>query len=390
MKTSALIFALSLALILISCGKKSENAVTVEVIDGIEYVHNTEAPANPLKTLSFEEELAIGGEDDEGNIILFEAGFLIVDENENIYITDRRDFNIKVFDKKGTYLRTIGAKGEGPGEFQYIGYIAFLPDERLLVMDFQARRTSLFEPSGEFISSHQWTKWYSQLVLTMNSSYFVQERVREAGTDPFANQKLKIDEISLDGKEIRSFGNFVLAESRRVTQGGITIGMSAPHSPRSIFAGDIRNQCIFHCVNNKYSIEVYDSHGNIFRTIDRPYDPLPYTREDKKEFLARSEGRPDNIKKLVNGMKFPVVKNIAARMLTDDQGNLWIRTNEVRDEGETRVIAYDVFDKDGDYDSKVWLEIHPEIILKGKMYNHYTDRETGYAFIKRYRMIWSD
>jgi hypothetical protein len=76
-------------------------------------------------------------------------------------------------------------------------------------------------------------------------------------------------------------------------------------------------------------------------------------------------------------------------MLVDDQGNLWIRTNEVREDGETRITAYDVFDKDGYYDSKVWLEMHPEIIVKGKRYNHYADEE-GYTYMKRYHMIWSE
>jgi len=226
--------------------------------------------------------------------------------------------------------------------------------------------------------------------LTTNSSYFVQEIVREEGTDPLANRKLIIDEIGFDGNEIRSFGEFVLPEFRTLTEGNISFGITVPHSPRSIFAGDLRKQCIFHCLNNKYSIEIYDLQGNIFRTIDRPYDPLPYTSEDKKKFLARYEARPDeNMKKLVSGMNFPSVKNIAARMLTDDQGNLWIQTNEVREDGETWFTAYDLFNENGSYDSKVWLEMRPEIILKGKMYTMYANEETGYTYIKRYRMIWS-
>lgn len=41
------------------------------MIDGIEYVHNPEIPLNPNKMVSFEEELSIGEEDEEGNIVLF-------------------------------------------------------------------------------------------------------------------------------------------------------------------------------------------------------------------------------------------------------------------------------------------------------------------------------
>jgi len=34
---------------------------TVEVIDGIEYIHNTETPLYPDKTVTFIEELSLGG-----------------------------------------------------------------------------------------------------------------------------------------------------------------------------------------------------------------------------------------------------------------------------------------------------------------------------------------
>jgi hypothetical protein len=390
MRTKNLIFVISIALVFISCSKSPENAASVEVVDGIELVHNTAVPLHPEKSLSLEEELAIGG-DDGDNALIVEAGYFIVDKDGTFYIANRRDFNIKVFDKEGNYLHTIGKKGEGPGEFQYVGYITFLLDGRLLVMDQRAQRTSLFESSGEFISSHQWKKRYSQLVLTTNASYFVQELVREEGADPLAERRLVIDEIDLDGNEINSFGEFKLPEFKTLDVGGGVIVISVPHSPRSIFTGDLWNQNIYHCLNSQYLIEVYDPQGNILRKIDRPYEPLPFTSEDKKNFLARYERRPDErMKKLVEGMDFPSVKNVTSKMFTDDQGNLWIQTLEQREEGEISFTAFDIFDKDGFYDSRVWLDVFPEIVQQGKVYSRRQDQETGYVYLKRHRMIWSE
>ena len=147
-----LISTLVLSLILSCCSKAPESLASRETIDGIEHVRNTAEPRYPDKTLTLEEELAIGGEDQEGNVILFDAGYVLVDEDENIWIVDRRDFNIKVFDPEGNFVRSIGKQGEGPGEFQGVGYVTFLPDGRLLVMDYQASRTSLFDKAGGFIS----------------------------------------------------------------------------------------------------------------------------------------------------------------------------------------------------------------------------------------------
>ena len=391
MNNRVLISTLLLALFVSSCSKTPEDLASREIIDGIEHVHNASVPLHPNTTLSIEEELSIGGEDDEGDIILYETGNVIVDDAEDIYIVDRQDFKIKVFTPEGDFIRSIGRQGEGPGEFQFIGYVTFVPDGRLLVMDFRARRTSLFDKTGPFISGHPWTKSFSQPVLATDSSYFVQVRIVGEGSDPLSERRLVIDEIDFEGNEIRSFGEYQMPELRVLTQGNIMFGMSVPHSPHSLFAGDMTNQYLYHCLNDKYLIDVIDSQGNIFRKIERPYDPLPYTGQDKEEFLARYRERGDeNQIKLVEGMDFPSVKNVMVRMMTDDQGNLWVQTHEIREEGDTEATAYDVFTRDGTYDMRVWLEVRPEVIKKGKMYVRDADPDTGYTYIKRFRMIWSE
>jgi hypothetical protein len=385
------LLTLLLALFVSSCSKTPENLASREVIDGIEYVHNAAVPAHPDVRLSLEEELSIGGEDDEGNIILYEAGNVIVDEAEDIYIVDRQDFQIKVFSPEGSFIRSIGKQGEGPGEFQAIGYVTFVPDGRLLVMDFRSRRTSLFDIAGNFISGHPWTKSFSQLVLPTNSSYFVQEFIIEEGSDPLSERRLVLDEVDFEGNQIRSFGEYKMAELRVLTQGNIMFGMSVPHSPQSLFAGDMSNQYLYHCLNDTYLIDVLDTQGTIFRKIELPYDPLPYTSHDKEQFLDRYREREDeNQLKLVEGMDFPSEKNVMARMMTDDEGNLWVQTHEIREDGDTKTTAYDIFNGDGTYDMKVWLEMRPDVIKKGRMYIHYADEDTGFTYIKRFRMIWSE
>ncbi len=385
------LLTLLLAVFVSSCSKPPEALTSREIIDGIEYVRNTALPLRPDITLSLEEELSIGGEDDQGNIILFETGSVIVDEGGDMYIVDRQDAQIKVFDPEGNFIRSIGRKGEGPGEFQVVAYVMFVPDDRLLVMDFMARRTSLLERSGDFISSHQWTKSFSQPVLTTDSSYFVRERVTEEGADALSERRLVMDELDFEGNEIRSFGDYTPPEMRMLRQGNIMFGMSVPHSPQSIFTGDMANQCFYHCLNDTYLIEVSNTEGNVFRKIDRPYDPLPYTSKDKEEVLARfrERGNPEQMK-LVEGMDFPAVKNVMERMTTDDEGNLWVATHEIREEGDVEARAYDIFDRDGTYDMRLWLEKRPSAFMRGKMYVHYTDPDTGYTFIKRFRMIWGE
>ena len=193
MRKGLSIFSLITFVILSACSKKPESAARVEIIDGIKYVHNTEIPLHPNKTVAFEEDLSIGGEDDEGNIVLFRPSRFLVDQNENIYVTDRQDQVIKVFDPDGRYMWTIGAKGEGPGEFRSVGYQIFLPDGRLLVMDSSARRISIFNSSGEFLESYQWKKQLGRLQFATDSSCIVSEYIFE-GDDPLEERRLCIKE----------------------------------------------------------------------------------------------------------------------------------------------------------------------------------------------------
>jgi hypothetical protein len=87
---------------------------SIEEKNGMLFVKNPDEPLfeDPLFTL--EEELSIGGTDDREEYIFMEMSRIAIDDHENIYILDRRAAHIKVFNSSGTYLRTIGRKGQVP------------------------------------------------------------------------------------------------------------------------------------------------------------------------------------------------------------------------------------------------------------------------------------
>lgn len=60
---------------------------------------------------------------------------------------------LSLFDRTGKFLRSIGKKGNGPGEFQGIGAIAFGPNDSLHVFDQVLHRYSVFDPEFRFVSS---------------------------------------------------------------------------------------------------------------------------------------------------------------------------------------------------------------------------------------------
>jgi len=248
-----------------------------------------------------------------------------------------------------------------------------------MVIDNRAKRTSFFDSSGQFLKSFQWQKQYSRFHLMKNASYVTSE----------FDLWLSVKEIDFEGEEIRSYGDFTREKPLIIRQGNAKTFMSYPVSPSSLFTGDPYKEFFYHCLNNKYVIEVYDTSGKLFRKIDRPYEPVPFTDKDKEEYWARYEGQtPEMIRKEVEAKHMPKVKNIVSKMYVDDKSNLWIRTNEIKIEEGKIMTAFDIFNPDGHYYARVWIPIFPQIFKRGKMYKMDIDLDTRSHTLKRYKVVW--
>jgi len=384
-KLAYLILCMFILLVVAGCKKKAAGP-KVETIEGVTYIHNQATPLHPDKTVTFEEEFTFKEKDETGEIRLFKPGNFAVDDQDSVYIEDKSDMAIKVFDAQGKFLRSIGRQGSGPAEFAGIDEVIPLPGGRLLVTDFEVRRTSFFSPDGRFLTSFQWKKDYGRVHLVGNSTYTVDEIV-------FNKDKNErwIKTIDFNGEEKVSFGKFTYPEFKRIQISGGAIAMSVPWSPSSVFAGDEKRQWLYHCPTDRYLIEVYDRQGKLFRKVDRPYEPVTVTREDIDKIKARYIKKPDSpVAKIFQQMALPKVKPIANRLFVDSEGNLWVQTNEVKKEGDKEFTAFDIFNPDGFYDARVWLDTSPERFANGKMYRMAEDAETGLYQVKRYRVVWKE
>ena len=90
-----ILFVISIFILFLffACGKKPESEASIEIIDGIEHIRNTGIPLHPDRSVTFEEELSIGG---EGYEMLSRPMQYIIDNEGSIYISDWQDQAIKV------------------------------------------------------------------------------------------------------------------------------------------------------------------------------------------------------------------------------------------------------------------------------------------------------
>lgn len=75
---------------------------------------------------------------------------LAFDQSGRIAVADASEGKVRLYDRFGRLLRTLGRKGEGPGEFSQPRFPRFTPDGGLYIGDGQAGRVSRFDSAGSF------------------------------------------------------------------------------------------------------------------------------------------------------------------------------------------------------------------------------------------------
>src|SRR4030042_6622910 len=108
---------LSVSLVLFFLGVAE--AQNIRTVDGVIVVSNgkrpTPPPGQPTR-LTLTEELTVGLSKNPDESFT-DVSYLVVDGEGKIFCLDIKDQKIKVFDKNGAFLRAIGKRGQGPGEF---------------------------------------------------------------------------------------------------------------------------------------------------------------------------------------------------------------------------------------------------------------------------------
>ncbi len=91
-------------------------------------------------------EFAIGELDGPEEYLFGSIGSFAVDDDRNVYVLDTQAQHVQVFDSAGTYVRTLGGRGEGPGELSFASSVATLPDGRVVVYEAFSPRIQVYGP----------------------------------------------------------------------------------------------------------------------------------------------------------------------------------------------------------------------------------------------------
>ena len=132
---------------------------------------------------------------------------VLTDSNGDIYVaeshTDVEDPNlvgrISVFDKSGTFLRTIGKTGTGPGEFRTPHALVFDSQGRLIVADRHNHRIQILTKAGKYISEYREFSRVSGLTIDKNDTIYAADSESDAQRHPGWLKGIRIGSLK-DGK----------------------------------------------------------------------------------------------------------------------------------------------------------------------------------------------
>lgn len=335
-------------------------------------VKNPKEPMSGSDVLFLQEELSVGKAEGKEEYLFYDIRSPVsnvdVDAQNNIYVLDIKASQVKVFDKDGHFVRTIGRKGQGPGEFEGAWKIFISSGNELIVEGMMSRRLDYFNLDGVYIKRVSIAQAnISEVNMDSTGTIYGVSSIQDRN-----NPRIELKKFD---RNLRVLGTLDMVPKWNDERDGYNPFVGGIH--QHILPGD---QVLIGS-NRKYELKVFNSQARLVKIIQKEYEAARVTKEDIEErekgmiYKGGSGPSPQYVKFLPPFMSF----------MTDDKGWIFVRLNERTK--ERKYSLYDIFDAEGKCLAKQVFRFWPVLWKKGKLYAVEED-EDGNQFLKRYNVIW--
>jgi hypothetical protein len=177
-----------IAVTLAGCsGADARNAGTTIDASGDTVVAHTAPPHNETPA-TLVREISIGESDGAPEYSFSEISDLAVGNEGQIYVWDRKEKALRLYDAQGRFVRQIGRSGSGPGEYDRINGIAVRADGKLAVWDAGNGRINLYAANGDYETTWKLTSgFFTSRAVTSDTAnnVYIRASVRRDSTKPF-------------------------------------------------------------------------------------------------------------------------------------------------------------------------------------------------------------
>ncbi|HWV56962.1 MAG TPA: 6-bladed beta-propeller [Longimicrobiales bacterium] len=285
------------------------------------------------------EELRIGAAEGNGADVFGEISTIGVSPTGLIHVVNWQTQEIRVFQPDGRFVRSIGRRGSGPGEFHDAFGLEWDEQGNLWVIDAGNARYTVYDSTGALVATHD-RRVYGDVhpwLGGFGSDGFLYDL--GASTSPGVESRVRYFRVDSAGVIRDSIPPF--------TGPAPAAGPAVLHAvtPRLDWRFDPRGY-IWFGNTGEYRLVQRSLAGDTVRIVERKHSPLPLSHAE----TARIRDALDGMRSLEGESgpqpDIPAVKPVFERLHFDSQGNLLVQ--RVGGEG-TKGTAFDVFDPEGRY-----------------------------------------
>ncbi len=361
------LFLLLLAGILAACGSAAESAPRVEISDsaGVRIVMNRSArwAEGEAWRVPGEPELVIGTLAGPPEEQFVEIAAAARQSDGDIVLADRGAAAVRLYNREGLFLRTLGGQGSGPGEYRDPASVLVTVGDSITVWDDQLYRSTRYDPSGNRVAIHTLDR--ATLAKAVEPPLYpgpgmplpngdVLVRLVEKAKDQLSGVFRASSGLLRAEKALRHVDTVVFFGD--VEQ----VGLEAPFGSFPVRAPLARKTSIAHggdslriCVGTQRQPQVQCfGPGGSSMLVRWSGEPGPVREEDmtrwREETLEALGDKlaEDQVRPLLRKVPRPTQRPPYSDIHLDEPGNLWVRLGPTR-KGPPSWIDHGVFDSQG-------------------------------------------
>jgi hypothetical protein len=373
--TSLVFVALASFLLFGGQGKPAGWKGEITTENGVRVVRNPGDPLFGEFAFDLEENLRIGGDPTAESYYFPKWASVRPDDKGNLYVADVGNARVQMYDPEGKFVRTIGRRGQGPGEYMTPLQV-FFDGGNIYV--FGTQEIILFAPDAVFIKKINVRTFLGWRSLGPRGSI-----IGITQPSPRDGWKQNLVQIDLEGMTTKTIAEY------RGEAADSTKGMVLHWYSSQVAFTRLTVDTFAYGYSTEYKIQIADAKGRTIVVITKGDKSIPISNKEKD--ATRKEGYfawYGPIKNPQNDIIFPSRRPYFSYLhgfKNDDQGRLYVvRCGSILERNGPQTV--DVFSKEGIYLYRMRWPFVPGVIEKGTMYRAQTDEDTGECFIVRYKI----
>lgn len=319
----------------------------VVIEDGVDTAVTSGGPKHTESLFNYEAALTLEEDPARPETILYRPSSICMDQRGYFYVVDTGNGRIAVFDPQGSFVRSFGRKGNGPGEFQSMYLLHFFEDV-LSIHDSQNLRTTRYKTDGTLLEVVSDPKKRSRLQRLHRASgdRFVYELYRDSEAegagldDAYGWMGRRAIVISADDDTLAILETPWVKTSYTYSFSSGSGGSRMAYSgrPEALY---VPGRGILISTGVTPEIEWYDLGGDLSKRLRFELNPEPVTSKEKgtirqklMESFERDQARlPSGLaSRRRDALKFHEHKAFWDWIAVDDAGYLWLGIPEEYDD----------------------------------------------------------